>query len=141
MDYVIAKTKAPFLQSYEITGEECSYARRVLLFLARKKQSFEYEDGRLVTYFDYVGVGKLIDELVVCGGNREDPKLVDKIKNFSFVLCDLNKSLVDWAGLLYIQVPNGGLFDEKELHRDIIDNWKLYKTYIKSVNNIVKCAK
>ena len=111
------------------------------MFLARKKQSFEYEDGRLVTYFDYVGVGKLIDELVVCGGNREDPKLVDKIKNFSFVLCDLNKSLVDWAGLLYIQVPNGGLFDEKELHRDIIDNWKLYKTYIKSVNNIVKCAK
>ncbi|MDR2568934.1 MAG: hypothetical protein LBD23_01385 [Oscillospiraceae bacterium] len=130
-----------FKNTYKTDGEECSYARRILTHLSTNSKSIVNIEEKPITYFNYVNTGELIDALLVHGGSREDENLDKRIELFSDVLFELNKSFSNWAGLVYIQIPSGGIFNDKELLAAIKDNWKEYKKINGDIKRLPKTKK
>jgi hypothetical protein len=139
MDYVNSEEAhnfMSFMNTNTISSEESSYARRILTHLSNTTQVITTERNKVATYFNYESAVKLIDDLIVHGRNIDDVT-EENIRFFSDILWELNHYLgrCNWAGLLYIQVPRGDIFDKKALLKIIKANWDTYKRIKRGIDD------
>ncbi|MCL2443446.1 MAG: hypothetical protein FWD13_08295 [Treponema sp.] len=112
-----------------IRFEQCSYARRILTYLSKKRNEKYKEE------FVFVTIGELIRNILIHNSNIRDLKkhaggISDKkLELFSDILFNLNKIRgidTNWTGLIFIEVPDGKTFSNKNLRKYIKQAWKEY---------------